>query len=313
MTALHSLTPSTLSENRVMTAPAAPARNDTAEAVGPPEAVGPIRSKRKKLLLAITLEALLIAAMLTTYRWVRFLLDGQVAVADTNALWLWHVERFLHLPNELSMQQWALSWDPVSRWSNIYYVGAHFPGAVLLLAWLFIWKRSEYARARAELVLLTGLGLVVHALFPLTPPRLASNLPFIDTMQSIGPSAYSPGVDDGIANQFAAMPSLHVGWALLVAVVVTRVARSRLRRLVWLHPAITIFVVVVTANHYWLDGLVAGVLLAGVVGCVGSQAWGTVQLAPLSILDANSRLHAGATSIPANPQTSRAAATLGST
>ncbi len=263
MAALHPFTASPLSGNNFL-------------AVDTKGTARPARGDRNRLLYAVVLEALLLAALLAAYRWVRFLLDGQVNAADANAAWVWHSERLLRLPNELSMQQWALAWEPVSRLSNIYYVGAHFPGTALLLTWLFIRRPFDYARARAELVLLTGLGLVVHALFPLTPPRLTSGLPFIDTMQSIGPSAYSTG-DDGIANQYAAMPSLHVGWALLVAVVVTRVAQSRLRWLVWLHPAITIFVVVVTANHYWLDGLVAGALLVGVVGCVGSRIWNTVE------------------------------------
>ncbi len=251
--------------------------------------IGPGLGNRKNLLLAAALEAALIVALLAAYRWVRFLLDGEVNVAGANASWLWQIERLLQLPNERAVQQWALSWESLSRWSNIYYVGAHFPGTALLLVWLFLCKPAEYARARAELVLLTGLGLVIHALFPLTPPRLASELSFVDTMQSVGPSAYPPGADDGIANQYAAMPSLHVGWALLVAVVVMRVARSRLRWLVWLHPSATVFVVVVTANHYWLDGLVAGALLMGVIGCVGSRTWNTVERLPPRLANSTAR------------------------
>ncbi|MGH3804215.1 MAG: phosphatase PAP2 family protein, partial [Pseudonocardiaceae bacterium] len=114
------------------------------------------------------------------------------------------------------------------------------------------------------------------ALFPLTPPRLAPELSFVDTMHAVGPSAYPPG-DDGIANQYAAMPSLHVGWALLVAIVVTRLATSRFRLLVWIHPAATLFVVVVTANPYWMDGLVASAILLGVIGCVSSRVWKPVE------------------------------------
>jgi hypothetical protein len=90
---------------------------------------------------------------------------------------------------------------------------------------------------------------------------MMSRLGFVDTMATIGPSAYE-GSAATIANQFAAMPSLHVGWALLLAVVVIRTTTTRWRWLTLLHPAITTLVVVVTANHYWLDAVVAAVLLA---------------------------------------------------
>ncbi len=120
--------------------------------------------------------------------------------------------------------------------------------------------RPSYARVRNELVVLTAAGLVVHMLFPLAPPRLAG-IGAVDTMLTVGPSAY-PAAADGIANKYAAMPSLHIGWALLVAVAVVRVSRSPWRWAVALHAPATVLVVVVTANHYWTDGIVAAALSA---------------------------------------------------
>jgi len=79
----------------------------------------------------------------------------------------------------------------------------------------------------------------------------------VDTGVLLGQSVYGPSTDSGVANQFAAMPSLHVGWAFMVAVFLIRATRSR-RRWLWIaHPVLTFTVVVVTANHYWLDGLIA--------------------------------------------------------
>jgi hypothetical protein len=173
------------------------------------------------------------------------------------------------------MQHWALGGEPVTRLCNLYYFGAHFPATAAMLAWLFIFKRSAYPRVRLELMLLTACGLVLQALFPLTPPRLA-DLGLVDTMRAVGPSTYPDG-DQGIANQHAAMPSLHIGWAILVAIVVTRVATTKWRWLVWIHPTLTTFVVIVTANHYWLDGIVATALLLGVIGCVSSRVWKPVE------------------------------------
>jgi hypothetical protein len=146
--------------------------------------------------------------------------------------------------------------------ANWYYVGVHFPLTALFLAWGW-WRRppSDYRWARRLIITMTGLALVIHTAMPLAPPRMMSRLGFVDTMATIGPSAYE-GSAATIANQFAAMPSLHVGWALLLSVVVIRTTTTRWRWLTLAHPAVTTLVVVVTANHYWLDALVAAALLA---------------------------------------------------
>ena len=120
--------------------------------------------------------------------------------------------------------------------------------------------RSEYLWARRLLVVLTLLGLVAHILFPLAPPRMFPRWGFLDTMTAYGPSAYD-GTSGALVNQYAAMPSLHIGWAVLIAVVVCRTGPTSLAVLACLHALTTVAVVTVTANHWLLDGLVAVALL----------------------------------------------------
>jgi membrane-associated phospholipid phosphatase len=84
---------------------------------------------------------------------------------------------------------------------------------------------------------------------------------FIDTGLTFGQSVYGPESSGGVANQFAAMPSLHVGWAALIALSMILITRSKWRWLWLLHPIITFSVVVVTGNHYWLDGIAALLLI----------------------------------------------------
>ena len=96
--------------------------------------------------------------------------------------------------------------------------------------------------------------------FPLAPPRMMPG--FVDTGLQFGQSVYGAERSGGVANQFAAMPSLHVGWAALIALSMILITRSKWRWLWLAHPIITFGVVVVTANHYWLDGIVALLLLA---------------------------------------------------
>lgn len=211
-------------------------------------------------------EVGLLAVLFAFYKWGRTLVEHGPGEAMANAAWLWDFERSW-LPNEVDFQQWALGWDHTALLANVYYVGVHFPGTAALLVWLYMRHRSSYARVRNELVALTAAGLVVHTLFPLAPPRLA-DIGAVDTMLTVGPSAYPAGAAEGIANQYAAMPSLHIGWAILVAVAVVRVSRSRWRWVVALHAPVTVFVVVVTANHYWTDGIVAAALLAGAMALV---------------------------------------------
>jgi hypothetical protein len=234
----------------------------------PPVRPAPGRSRAARL-RELVIEVVLIASMMVIYQGIRHLADGQMGLAFRHADWVWQVERALRLPSEAMIQHWALSWDATARLANLYYVGVHFPGTVAAMVWLWMRHRSGYLRMRTEMAVLTGAALFVHVLFPLAPPRLVSGFGMVDTMILTGPSAYPDNSTDGVANQFAAMPSLHVGWALLVAIALIRVTTSRWRWLALAHPALTVSVVVITANHYWLDGIVAGLLLVGAIRLVG--------------------------------------------
>lgn len=205
----------------------------------------------------------LIVGLFLVYRAARLAITGHDDLAFSNAWWVWGVERAMRLPDEELLQEWVLQWPDLLRAANWYYVAVHFPVTVAFLAWgWFRRPPAEYRWARRLLAALTVLALVVHVLMPLAPPRMLDSLGFLDTMAAFGPSAYD---DDGstatIANQFAAMPSLHVGWALLIAIVVVRTLRTPWRWLAVLHPTITVVVVVATANHYWIDAIAAAVLL----------------------------------------------------
>jgi hypothetical protein len=237
------------------------------EATRPPDRQGPARSRGARL-RELIIEVILIASMMVIYQGIRHLADGQLGVAFRHADWVWEVERALRLPSEAMIQQWALSWDATARLANLYYVGVHFPGTIAAMVWLWIRHRPDYLRMRTEMAVLTGAALFVHVIFPLAPPRLVSGFGMVDTMILTGPSAYPDNSTDGVANQFAAMPSLHVGWALLVAIAIIRVTSSKWRWLALAHPALTLSVVVITANHYWLDGIVAGVLLMAAIHLV---------------------------------------------
>jgi hypothetical protein len=132
----------------------------------------------------------------------------------------------------------------------------HFGALFVFLLWLFVRHRDHYGRIRTTIVLVTLTSLLLQ-LIPVAPPRLLAG--YVDTAQQYGQSVYSLGL---APDQLSAMPSLHVGWAVLIAWVAVRISASRWRWLAVVHPVATVFVVVATANHFWLDGIVAVVVVA---------------------------------------------------
>jgi hypothetical protein len=210
---------------------------------------------------ALLREIVLLITLFVAYRLGRLAITGHDDLAIANAWRIWDVERLLRLPDEETFQQWVLQWPDVLKAANWYYVGVHFPVTLAFLAWGWLRRPpAEYRWARRLIITLTAFAMLLHVAMPLAPPRMLSSLGFLDTMAVFGPSAYDGGAAT-VANQFAAMPSLHVGWALLIALVVVRTAKSRWRWVVVAHPVITTLVVVVTANHYWVDAVVVALLL----------------------------------------------------
>lgn len=207
------------------------------------------------------LELTIIATLYFAYRFGRLIGLGREDVADTHAELVHQAERFLHLPSEAGIQAAVSHVPDIYELANRYYVTVHFPLIVAFLLWGFFARpRGQYIWARNLLIVQTGLALVIHIAFPLAPPRMFPEWGFVDTMQVFGPNAYA-GASGSVANQYAAMPSLHIGWAMLIAVVLVRTAPRPVAVLAVLHAAVTVFVVVVTGNHWLLDGLVAAALL----------------------------------------------------
>jgi PAP2 superfamily len=223
------------------------------------EVLGPVGRRRR--LLDFVRELALIGALFGVYKLGRMLAIDEVRQAIGNAWHVWAFERALRLPSELTFQEVALRWPDLVTVANLYYAGVHFPATAGFLIWLWWRDRGAYRWFRTVLAVMTGIALAIHIAYPLAPPRMMSALGFVDTGRIFGPSVYSNASTDTVTNQFAAMPSLHVGWAVLVAMGVISVLRTRWRWLVLVHPAATLAVVVATANHYWIDGIVGMVLI----------------------------------------------------
>jgi len=206
-------------------------------------------------------EILIIATGFLAYRTVRYWVKDEAATAFGNAHRVISWERALGIFTEVDLQSTVLGNHTIILTLNRYYFIAHFLGAALLLTWLFTRHHDIYGRVRRVLFAVTIGGLALHVAFPLAPPRWFPEIGFVDTLQTFGPKVYDSVAISSTANQIAAMPSLHVAWALIAAWAIITTLRSRWRWLAVIHPAVMVFAVVVTANHWWLDAAVASLLV----------------------------------------------------
>ena len=212
-------------------------------------------------------ELVLVVALLLVYKYARFLGKDHVDAALRNARDVIGLERSLGVFSEARFQDLVLHDTAFIRFLNVYYLVAHVAVTAAAFVWLYVRHPPMYRRFRNVMIVITTVGMSVHLLLPLAPPRMFPNLGFVDTAKVIGPASYGAGSPyKGFANQFAAMPSLHFGWALVIAWAVLLATKSRWRYLVILHPVITLAAIVLTANHYWLDAAVATVLFGFALG-----------------------------------------------
>jgi hypothetical protein len=186
-------------------------------------------------------------------------LAGTLSVTDTSgaldrSAWILRVEHDLHLPSEHSVQKLILHNSVITQIANVYYASMHFAALFAFLIWLFVRYRHRYSAVRTTLALTTLVCLLIQ-LIPVAPPRLDG---FVDTAAQYGQSVYSLGFG---ADELSAMPSVHVAWAVFVSWYVVRLSASHWRWLAALHAPITVFVVLATGNHWWLDCIVAVAVL----------------------------------------------------
>jgi hypothetical protein len=221
-----------------------------------------IRPAGRRWLVVVTAvcrETSLVLALFSIWQLAGRLSLMRLNGARGHALWLWHVERALHLPSEITLQRAFLPYPLIIKAFNVYYATVHFPALIVFLVWLFARHREHYPAVRNTVAILTAACLLIQ-LIPVAPPRMFEQLGFVDTALRYGQSVYG-AVGSGFADQLSAMPSVHVAWAVLIAVTVLQISRNPWRWLVLVHTTLTILIVTVTANHWWLDGVVAVMLL----------------------------------------------------
>jgi len=216
-------------------------------------------------------EVATLAGLYGFYEVVRGQGHATLATARAHTDGIVSLERQLHLFGERAVQRGA-HWVPgLPTILGIAYIVLHFAGTAAFLVWLYRKHPERFPVVRNTLIGATAVALTIYMIYPVAPPRLAG-LGFVDTVTKNAKVNLSSDLLGSLYNPFAAVPSLHFGYALLVGVTVGLVARNRLARLIgWSYPVVMLLVIVGTGNHFFFDAA-GGALAIGIGFTVASWA-----------------------------------------
>ena len=172
------------------------------------------------------------------------------------------LEHHLGIYHEQTFQEWARHFRPLILFANYYYGSFHFIVTIFAGVYLYRHYRDDYPRFRNTIAITTAIALIGFTLYPLAPPRMFPG--FVDTLLK-DPAfwSFNSGGMQTVSNQFAAMPSVHIAWSTWCALALgPRLSNKTASVLAWCYPAITLVVIIITANHYLLDAVGGVVTLA---------------------------------------------------
>ncbi|MHB8491675.1 MAG: phosphatase PAP2 family protein [Solirubrobacteraceae bacterium] len=252
----------------------------------------------------LVFEALIVAWLGWLYDILTNVTPLRAHAAIANAWGVWHAERLLHIDPELALNHWLAAHHTLGQIASYYYDNAHFIVTFGLLALLWWRLPASYRPLRSALALVNLIAFAVFWLYPLAPPRMLPSVGFHDIVAHSGTfGQWHTGSLASSADQFAAMPSLHLSWAVWSAVAVWRItSRRSLRALAIAYPFLTSAVVFATGNHYLLDvlgGIAAMALSFALVGVAGTVRAGLPRGALRRRAGGTARVPAPASSAPA--------------
>ena len=204
----------------------------------------------------------LFASAYYLYRIVRGLVDGQATLAFDNARTLVDIEQGLGLFFEPAVQGWALGEGWVLDGANWMYINSHFVVTIGFLVWLYLFRNHAFYFVRNMFMVAMFLALVGYVAFPTAPPRFMPEWGFTDTVSAFVGEAASRSASL-LYNPFAAVPSMHVAFALMIGIPAAMLVKTRVLKVAWsLYPVAVTFVVLVTGNHFWLDAFLGALVAA---------------------------------------------------
>src|SRR5688572_17195400 len=207
------------------------------------------------------------------YETVRGVAEGKAAVAFANANTVVDVEKATGTFFEADLQSALLGHQWLIETSNWLYMNTHFVITTAFLVWLYVFRNEAFYFVRNMFLVAMGLALIGYTLFPTAPPRLVEGYGFVDTINQYAQVTHDSALVKIFVNPYAAIPSMHCAFALMIGATGALVCRHTISKVLWcIYPVFVLLVVIVTANHFWLDGTIGWAV-------AGLSALGAVQLA----------------------------------
>jgi membrane-associated phospholipid phosphatase len=197
-----------------------------------------------------------------SYEAVRGLADGAREQAMVNGQNVISLEKGLHTFFEPNLQSIFIDHRWIIDFANYMYMNSHFVVTTAFLVWLYFFRNQNFYFVRNMFMVAMALAIVGYALVPTAPPRLFPQEGFVDTITDFAQVNHDSGLVKLFINPYAAIPSMHVAFSTMIGVTGVLVSRHRVSKVLWaVYPVLVFWVVVVTANHFWIDGA-AGLLVA---------------------------------------------------
>src|SRR4051795_10458411 len=205
---------------------------------------------------------LLFAGAYYIYRLVRGMVDGHANIAYQHGRDIVNFERSIHAFIEPDVQSWAVSHAWTIHIADWMYVNSHFLVTTTFLIWLYIARNHAYYFVRNMFIVAMLFALVLYVAFPTAPPRFLPEWGFQDTVADMFGNGASQTASV-LYNPYAAVPSMHVAFALMIAVPASRLVKHRALKVAWaFYPPLVTFVVIATGNHFWFDAALGAVVAA---------------------------------------------------
>jgi membrane-associated phospholipid phosphatase len=202
------------------------------------------------------------------YETVRGVAESNTAQAFANARAIAEIEQDLGLFFEQSFQAWAMGERFLIDFANFAYVNSHFVVTTCALVWLYLRHNRHFYFVRNMFMVAMALALIGYLALPTAPPRFLPELGFVDTIAYYADVRHDSALVTLFFNPYAAVPSMHVAFSLMLAVPAFLLVRRRAVKLLWaLYPPLVVMVIIVTGNHWWLDAF-AGACVALVAAVV---------------------------------------------
>jgi hypothetical protein len=216
----------------------------------------------------LLLQVALFLVVYQGYQLVRGFVDGRSGIAFANAERIMDLERSLGTFFEAGFQQAMLDHRWLIDLANWAYFNTHFVVTAGFLTWLYLYRNEHFYFVRNMFMVAMVLALVGYAAFPTAPPRMFGELGFTDTIATFTAIEQDSSSASFLVNPYAAVPSMHIAFALMVAAPAVSLVSSAAARAAWsAYPLIVFFVIVVTANHFWFDAAVGAAVACTATLC----------------------------------------------